>query len=411
MPVVTGLAISANTNLRAAINEAGTAAREGCPKPAFVLAFITHNYPKAELAQAAQDLAELFPGAQTAGGQVNGITYADERYDAVFANRHAVAVIAFGGDGVRGIVALADNSITDPREMGRALARDALQQLGTEPVGGVFLGIGISQIPPVDQTVLDGIRDVAPRLRLTGTGFCGGMQMDGSYNPGSAFLGRTLVEKGVIMAVLGGDVRLGFGAANGMVSTGQGSFVTNAYGPVIAELGGRPAKDVVLDLLTADDPGSREMFEKNPQVMGVEKGITLGAPDPEGDFFWCHPPAAFTPDGGVLDLFSPKMGVGLAVTRITGESCMGAVEAAAEMVRQDAASDRFEFTLSFSCALRGFTLGATAAKEDAELRRHVQSRNHLGIVANGEIGCYRHGRPMFTCWIFALMGAAEHADG
>ena len=411
MPLVTGVAISANPDLAAAIAEAGQKAHAACPSPALVLAFITHNYPKAQLADAARALAELFPKAETAGGQINGITYGDERYDAVFANRHAVAIVAFGGQGVRGTIALADNSIADPREMGRGVARTVLQRLGTEAVGGVFLGIGISQIPPIDQAVLDGIRDVAPRLRLTGTGLCGGMQMDGSYDPGVAFHGTTLVDKGVLVGVLGGDLRLGFGAANGMVSTGQGSFITKAYGPVIAELGGRPAKDVVLDLFTAGEPGSREMFEKNPQVMGVEKGITLGAPDPEGDFFWCHPPAAFTPEGGVLDLFSPKMGTGLAVTRITSDSCMGAVESAAEMVRQDAASESFEMTLSFSCSLRGFTLGATAAKEDAELRKHIKARNHLGIVANGEIGCYRHGRPMFTCWVFAMMGAVERADG
>jgi hypothetical protein len=98
--------------------------------------------------------------------------------------------------------------------------------------------------------------------------------------------------------------------------------------------------------------------------------------------------------------------MGLAVTRIDPESCMSAVAEAAAMLQQDAGTAEFELTLAFSCSLRGFTLGADIAREDGELRRHVSARKHLGIVANGEVGCYRHGRPMFTGWVFALLGAA-----
>jgi hypothetical protein len=142
-------------------------------------------------------------------------------------------------------------------------------------------------------------------------------------------------------------------------------------------------------------------------VMGVERGITLAVPDPEGDFYWCHFPGMFTPRGGVMEPFGPRKGMGLAVTRIDPASCMTAVSEAARMLEQDAAAQSFEVTIAFSCALRGFTLGAEAAHEDAELRKHIKARRHIGIIANGEIGCYRHGRPMFTGWVFALMGGVS----
>lgn len=408
MPLVTGVGLSTNEDVVAAIEEAATKARQGCPSPALVLAFVTHSHPSERLPEVAAALEAAFPNTPTAGGEVNGLTFDEARYDAVFANAKAVAVVALGGEGVRGTIALTHELDEAPRHSGRGLAREAIDKLGTTPVGGIFLGVGLGRLPPVDQQVLDGIRDIAPRLRVSGCGLCGGMQMDGSYLPGRAFLGTRLVEQGVLLAVLGGSLKMGFSAANGMRAVGPGAFITKVEGPEIVELNGRPAKDVVLDLLaTTEDSELRSMFEKNPQVMGVERGITLAAPDPEGDFYWCHFPAIFTERGGVFDAFGPKQGMGLAVTRIDAGSCMEAVSQAGDMLRQDAGVEEFEMTIAFSCSLRGFTLGAEVAREDAEFRKQVKSRHHLGVVANGEIGCYRHGRPMFTGWVFALLGTAN----
>jgi hypothetical protein len=406
MSLSTGLGFSTEEDVVLALKAAATEAREQCPNAVMVLAFVTHSHPGERLGEVAAALQEIFPGVPTAGGEVNGLTYEEERCDAVFANRRAVAVVAFGGEGIEGSIALT-TKLDSPREGGSDLAREVLASLEQAPVGGIFLGAGISRLPPVDQQVLDGIRDVTPRLRVTGTGLCGGLQMDGSYEPGRAFLGTEVVPQGIVLAVLGGDVRLGFSAANGMQPAGPGAFVTKIEGPEILELNGRPAKDVVLDLLAGtDNTETREMFARNPQVMSIERGVTLAAPDPEGDFYWCHFAGRFTERGGVFDVFSPKLGMGLAVVRIDPSSCLAAVGAAADMLRQDAGVDEFEITLAFSCSLRGFTLGPEIAREDGEFTQRVKTRRHLGIAANGEVGCYRHGRPMFTGWVYALWGAA-----
>jgi hypothetical protein len=407
MSLVSGIGVATDQDAATAVRNAAAVAKQQCPKPAIVLAFVTHSYPVDEIQAVADAIAEAFPGAQTAGGQVNGITFDDERYDAVFANRRAVAVLAIGGDGIRGAIELAESVVGAPREAGHALAERTLKKLGVAPVGGIFLGVGLSTVPPVDQQLLDGIRDAAPRLRVTGSGLSGGLKIDGSYDPGVAFLDRKLAMKGVLLAVLGGSLRAGFSAANGMKPAGPGAFITNVEGSEIVELNGRPAKEVVLDLFAGDSAELRAMFEKNPQVMGVERGITLGAADPEGDFYWCHFPAVFTPRGGVFDAFGPRVGMGLSVTRIDPASCMDAVSTAASMLEQDAGVREFDLTVAFSCALRGFTLGAEVAREDSELKKNLKTRRHLGIVANGEIGCYRHGRPMFTGWVYALFGAAS----
>ncbi len=406
MALRTGMGVASDDDLVTALKAAAASAKEGCANPRAVLVFITHSYPQEELAAAARTAMQLFPDAQTAGGQVNGITYDDVRYDAVFANRRAVAVVALGGEGVDIAVAMKADPKDDPKEAGRGLARDVLERLDGPAVGGVFLGMGLATLPPIDQTVLDGIREVDPRLRMSGTGLCGGMQMDGSYEPGVAFFGETLALGGTILLAFSGGVKLGFSTANGMEPVGSGAFITKVEGMEIVELNGKPAKDVVLDLLAGtEDAELRGMFEKNPQVMGVERGVTLAAPDPEGDFFWCHFPAVFTPRGGVIDAFGPAKGMGLAVTKIDPDSCMNAVSSAAGMLKEDAGGEEFEALLVFSCSLRGFTLGPGVAREDAELRKHVRAKHQLGIVANGEIGCHRQGRPFFTGWVLSLLGA------
>lgn len=406
MSLLTGVGVSTERDLKTAIAEAANKAREHCAEPSAVLAFVTFNHPAEELEGAAGVLADAFPSAATGGGQVNGITFDAERYDALHANRHAVAVVCFGGKGVDVALSLrAVGSSPDGRDLGRKLAEDALGKLRGPAVGGLLFGQGGALLPPVDQQLVNGVRDVAPRLRLTGSGFSGGATTEGMAIPGRAFLGRTVSDQSALMVVFGGDLRLGFSAANGMKPVGTGAFVTRVEGLEVIEMDNRPAKDVVLELLAGDDAQARALFEKNPMVMSVERGITLAAPDIEGDFYWCHGPLSFTPRGGFIDAFFPRKGMGLAVTRIDPESCMAAVSEAGSMLTEDAGGSSFEFTIAFSCSLRGLTLGADVAREDLEFRTHVQTRRHLGIVANCEIGSYRHGRPAFTGWVYALMGA------
>jgi hypothetical protein len=165
--------------------------------------------------------------------------------------------------------------------------------------------------------------------------------------------------------------------------------------------------DAVVDMLAPkDDPETRALFEKNPMVMSIERGVTLAAADPEGDFYWCHMPVMFTPEGYVLDYFCARKGLALSMVKIDPKMCMAAIGEAVGMLKEDAAADAFECVIAFSCSLRGFTLGPEVAEEDKELRRHVKSKHQLGIVANGEIGCYRHGRPFYTGWVYALFGLA-----
>ncbi|MBC8067924.1 MAG: hypothetical protein IAG13_06275 [Deltaproteobacteria bacterium] len=369
--------------------------------------FVNHSYPLAELSGAiAAARAALPPGTRLAGGTVNGITYGEARHDAMFNNKRAVAVVAFGGDLVAGVALVGDPS-ADATEAGRRLAETTRQGLGGRVgEGALILTPGMSGFHVVDQQLLDGIRSVNPRLRVTGTGLTAGLTPDGQILAGFAFLDDEIEQRGVVLLTFAGPARMGFSSANGLEAVGGGGFVTDAEGPIIKTIDRRPARDAILDLLCGDDAEAREQFTRNPFIAAVERGVTLGALDPEGGHYWCHMPVAFLPDGSAVDPFVARKGTPLSVVRIDPSTCMNAVRDAGTMLVEDAGTDTFEFTLAFSCALRGYTLGAEVAHEDLLLHEMVKSKRHLGIVANGEVGSYRHGRSLATGWVYALFGLA-----
>jgi len=393
----------------AAAAEAARTALDECKNPTVALVFATHNYPVGELREAAQAVASALPkGVRVVGGTVNGLIYDGARYDALFANRRAVAVVLFGGDELKAGVGFAPSPMGHPIETGKDLAKQVQEQLGVRATGGILLGTGLAAgATPCDQGLLDGIRSVNPRLRLSGTGLSGGMKVTGLIEPGFAFTPDRVEELGCVLVCFAGNVDMGFATANGMQAVGTGGFVTDAEGVMIKEIDGRRAADAILDLLAPkDDMASRALFEKNPMIMSIERGITLAAADPEGDFYWCHMPVIFTPEGYALDYFSARKGMALSVVKIDPAACMQAIGQAVTMLKEDAGSEEFDTVIAFSCSLRGFTLGTEVAGEETELRRHLKVKHQLGIVANGEIGCYRHGRPFYTGWVYALFGLA-----
>jgi hypothetical protein len=412
MAIEGGIGVTTDDDLATAAAAAATEARRTCPQPKVALMFVNHSYPLAQLPEAIAAARNALPaGTRLAGGTVNGITYGDVRYDAMFNNKRAVAVIAFGGDLEIGVAIVSDPT-ADPHAAGKQLAEKSRQGLGGRTgEGALILTPGMSGFQVIDQQLLDGIRSVNPRLRVTGTGLTAGLSSDAQILAGLAFLDDRTEERGAVLITFAGPARMGFSSANGMEAVGGGGFVTDAEGPIIKTIDRRPAKDVILDLLCGDDAEAREQFTRSAFTAAVERGVTLGALDPEGGHYWCHMPVAFLPDGSAIDPFVARKGTPLSVVRIDADTCMNAVREAGTMLIEDAGTDQFEFTIAFSCALRGYTLGAEIAHEDLRLHEMVTSKRHVGIVANGEVGCYRHGRPLATGWVYALFGLAGAGQG
>jgi hypothetical protein len=408
MSIESGVGLSTNKDLITAVQEASQGAGADCASPKLILFLCTFNYDLGALADASKALGAKFPGAVITGGTVNGLTFGDARYDAVYANQYAVAVVAFGGNDVSIGAALEAAPTESPLEVGKRLMIKAQEGLGGAPTGGIILTPGLSNLMNFcDQELVDGLRLISPRLRVTGTGLSGGLRPEGVSDPGHAILGDRVEKMGTLLIVFGGSSRCGFSAANGLQAEGPGAFVTGAEGKFLKTLNGRPASEVIVELLSQGDEEAKGHFLQNPTVASIERGKALALPDPEGDFFWPRIMPFFTPDGGAFEALSTKKGAALALVSITPQSCMAAVKQASDMLYDDAGTREFDVVIAFSCALRGFTLGAEVAGEDIELRKHIKAKKQLGVVANGEIGSYRHGRPFATCWVYALFGLAE----
>jgi hypothetical protein len=80
------------------------------------------------------------------------------------------------------------------------------------------------------------------------------------------------------------------------------------------------------------------------------------------------------------------------------------VKEAGDQLRDAAGDDEFDLILSFSCSLRGATLGGTQADEDSELRKRVRAKQMFGLVASGEIATTRVGKTVPAGWTYSVIG-------
>lgn len=403
-----GIGVSSLANPMEAAAEAASKAQRSCSAPDLVLVFVSHNHPSSALPAIRRAIADHFPsGTRVAGGTVNGVVHAGARLDALYAAQ-VVAVLALQSERRSMGIALLPHpgDSGDPREAGRELAREAQAALASPARAGVLLTPGLSGEPSIDPLLLEGIRAELPEIRLSGSGLCGGLDITGVPLPGWAFLDERVQHRGSLLVLFDGS-RLGCSGANGLQPSGASAEITEVCGPFVTRLDGRRARDVVLDLLVGDDAIRREQMARAPAVACVEGGIGL-AEERDG-FAWIHLPSAFSSDGAMIDPFHPQRGMKLSVVRIDRASCMSAIEEAAHLLVQDARARAFDLVLSFSCSLRGFTLGGESANEDAELGRRVDADHQLGVIANGEIACHGAQGPFATGWVYSLFGLGKEA--
>lgn len=395
-----GIGVSSLVDAREAALAAAKEAHRTCSAPALVIVFVTHGHSPSALSAVCDAVAGRFPaGTRLAGGTVNGVVHDGVRHDALYAGR-AVAVLALRTDEhAIGVALLAFPD--DPAAGGREVARAARTPLDRAPRTGLLFTPGLSAEPSIDPLLLEGIGAELPGVRLSGAGLCGGLDIAGVPLPGFAFLDGRIEHRGTLLILFESEAT-GCSGANGLHSSGASAEITAATGPLVHELDGRPAREVVLELLGGNDPDLCTHIERAPVVACVENGIGLAAT--HDDFYWIHMPSGFATSGAMIDPFHPKEGMRLSVVRMERDSCMNAVREAAELLVEDAGTSTFDLVLSFSCALRGFTLGGEAANEDALLARALGAKRQLGIIANGEIACHGAQGPFATGWLYALFG-------
>lgn len=197
-----------------------------------------------------------------------------------------------------------------------------------------------------------------------------------------------------------------YAMANGAEDTGQRVKVTQSDGHVWTRSGGLSAEEASLNITAGENPITRQHFSKNPAIAAVENQITVAEEDPlSPGTFWCQTPAYFGPEGAAVGFFPVKEGIEIASVRIDAERALQAVTSVADKLKaRSPRAEPFALSISFSCCMRGFTLGARGAEEDELFRERVPSDQHLAIVANGEVGCGDGGDLRSAIWTYSSCG-------
>lgn len=384
-------------------------ARARNARPAAVLVLVTHNHGAGALQAARAAAREAFPGVTIAGGTVNGFVHEGRRLDAFMANDRAVVILALGDAEQEPVaIVLGPDPSADPRAAGTALGERAAKALGRSVAGGLVFSTGLSTgILVHDGALVAGIDEAltaagraAGHVGLAGCGLCGGSDLHGNALPGRAFAGDEEHELGVLLVAFGESTNPRFAIANGVRKVKSVGRVTAAAGPSIASIDGRPAKEVLLDaLLPQGSPEERAQFEGSLLVACIESRTCLAVEDRQLGLLWPHVPVDVA-GGAFLDLFQAKEGDELLLAQTTADECLAAVRSASEQLAEEAPDAEYDLLLSFSCVMRGLILGARAGAENELMR--VRRGQHLGIVANGEIGSYRRGAPASTGWAYSI---------
>ncbi|HEU4411267.1 MAG TPA: FIST N-terminal domain-containing protein [Polyangiaceae bacterium] len=418
------IGFSTHSVLAEAATEAGRVVRQSRERPALVLLLATHSYPLDQLAGAASALHALFgPGVQIAAGTVNGLLYRKVRYDAMLAQQRAAAVVGLGWADVPGErvgAALAPDPRPEPRRVGRELAERARAALGGARLeSGLLFSPGLPHDElPLDPGLVDGLRQSEPSIAVAGTGLSGGVDLQGLCDPGFALLGDRVERGGALFLAFEGRAegdgprRTALAVANGLraVDAPPLGVINRAEGARIFTLDGAPAFGRVLEAVRRHKRGRESNpgdLEKNLGLAMVERRLSLAVEDPAGDFFWPRIPLRSKPDGSFLEAFEAEPGEVLRLVEADEASCLEATREAALRLREGRPAEApFELVLAFSCSIRGFVLGARAAEEGRELGSVALCDDDgvLGVVANGEFGTHRGGRPRATGWAHSLFG-------
>jgi hypothetical protein len=205
------------------------------------------------------------------------------------------------------------------------------------------------------------------------------------------------------MVAVAGEARVAAAMANGMEAVRPCGAVSEVAGPMIREIDGRPARDVILDAVVGSDEKARAQFVKVPGVYLIEHQVGIASWSDELGMFQPHYPFGFGDDGAMLDIFEARVGSKLAVVRLDVPSCLSAIKEVAAATRQGCGGAP-ELALAFSCAVRGFTLGASIREEDRVLRESLEARSTLVVAANGEIGVRAAGAPLSTSAAISVLG-------
>ena len=428
-----GVGVSQREDLIEAVVEAAKEAKERVEEPKLLIVFFTFNYPAEKYQEALKKIKGIFPKETSlVGGSCSGFFAKDRAFDAwsTQGKVRGVGILALDSEYLNVGIGIGEGTDKNPKEAGRKAILEALDSLEynpsvaylammkkgvkdvikIRPVNGFLLAPGLTlKHNFIDQAILEGIASVAKRaIRLAGGGTSYGFAQTGRFSNSYQFLNENVYEESVICCLFGSDLEIGYGTATGFKALGPGVFVTKCGDGLIQEFNGRPAAEVLGEMLEKYAEIDKEEFFKNPLAAMAQKGVALGLPEATGDFYWPQVPMQVIEKKYLLSCMSSRVGMGYSLVKVDKKDCQMATVEAAKMLGEDAGAQNFDLVLFFSCALRGFILGEDYSKEIEKIKEVMGEKTEVfGLASVGEQAFYKQGPLMGTDYTITMMGISN----
>jgi hypothetical protein len=220
---------------------------------------------------------------------------------------------------------------------------------------------------------------IGPMSRVAGVGMTDGMQ----WNPTMQFFDDALERHTALATVFHGGLRMDTTIMHGCVPASDYHEITKAEHNVIYELDGKPAVDVVAEML---GPSSDRTWEEYP--LFVTLGLNNG--DKFGDFketdYANRLVMAIDKDKRALVMFEPDLKVGHQVQLMRRSIDFGYIGKRAEDLLATLGDRKPLFAVYIDCLARASAYCGTDGEEAAEVQRVIGARMPLlGIYSGVEI--------------------------
>ena len=242
--------------------------------------------------------------------------------------------------------------------------------------------------------LLAGMREAVPHLNnLVGAGLVGDM----AGQPTVQWFDNDICQQSAIMLTFSPDIKMHTAILRGAFPAGDYHTVTRAEGPIIAEIDGRPALNVISALLG----GTRDPSEFAFHVMlGVNHGDPW-APYEEENYSNCLCLRADLKRNQII-MFEPELVTGTQFQLMSRNHDPLSIERKVEGLFSQIGDEKPFFALYINCAGRAGAYAGIEDEDAAYVQRAINGRAPLlGFYSGVEIGPIR-GEPKSMDWTGVL---------
>jgi small ligand-binding sensory domain FIST len=357
---------------RAALHRAGTGACD------LAWLFATSKHDAARLRDGVRSVIGARP--RLVGGYAVGII----TNDALGYEGFQVGVATFASDTMRVDILIERNLASNERAVGARLGARLAAEV--PPDAGVVMvydavnrtegRLKLNMATPL----LDGVAESWPQERLlVGAGLVGDMQCKPTFQ----WLDDEIVQQSAVAMAFSGSVRIDSDILHGCRPASSYRTITRSEGPTVLEIDGRPALDVIAELL-GPEAGKTWRDYAFFITLGVNRGGKY-APFREENYVnrLC---LRADPQRGALVMFEPDLVAGTQVQLMRRSVEFDYVRERTQALLDRTAGRRPFFVFYIDCAGRAGAYSGADGEEAAEVQSVVGDIPLLGIYSGAEIG-------------------------